>query len=803
MGYQLGVDIGTSYTAAAVNRGGSGEVVTLTPSNPVMPSVVLLKDNGDVLVGEAAVRRGIDEPTRVAREFKRRLGDPAPLVLGGTPYGAEALMGHVLAEVVRVVTEREKVGPDSVVLTHPANYGPYKLDQMREVARLAGLDLAMVSFLSEPQAAAVSYASSNRVEPSEVVVVYDFGGGTFDAALVRREGAGFELLGRPEGMDRLGGIDIDTAILEYVDDALDGRIGALDSNDPVIQSGVARLKDDCRLAKEALSTDVDTAISVNLPGVQGRVTLTRAQLESMIRPRINETIDALIRAIETANLGVADVARVLLVGGSSRIPLVAALVRERTGLPVSLDAHPKFAIATGAAVSAGSLALASIETPPVRAPAPLPPPPNVPAAGSSAAFAVPAAMAAMATSPMATSPIATSPVANSSAGGGGRAPSVGVDKRRRNVFVGAAAAAVVTVAAIIVIVASRGTDPPAAASRATSIPVSVPGSDGLPSLAAVAPATVGVVGAGSTNGDQPTTAARSTAGLPTAAVSTTAVAPATTVAALPPALTFTDRIGFTGREGGGVIGVEATKAEVVEADGKRTAVIHTRVTNFAAADTSLVLVRSPVLSLADGTSVPARFKDQPTVPGGGTTAVDIVAPVDESFTFTGVSLVFGNNASNQTIIPFDASAKITTFTPIVDVGKGTTIDSGAGTVATITGGVLHADYKDGSKGNLQLELEISVAYTDPVRADASDIEQTFTLTLPDGTTASSRFNASIIFAHGNEIIDSGSTQNMTPLFEVTGTYAGQYTLSIGHQRSLPPNPTGQKMTMTFNIAEQP
>ncbi|MEO5722749.1 MAG: Hsp70 family protein, partial [Ilumatobacteraceae bacterium] len=134
MGYQLGVDLGTTYTAAAVGRDGRAEVGTLGASSPVMPSVVLLRADGEVLVGEVAVRRGLAEPTRVAREFKRRLGDPTPLVLGGTPYGAESLMGHLLRDVVRTVSQREGEAPERVVLTHPANYGPYKLDMMREVA---------------------------------------------------------------------------------------------------------------------------------------------------------------------------------------------------------------------------------------------------------------------------------------------------------------------------------------------------------------------------------------------------------------------------------------------------------------------------------------------------------------------------------------------------------------------------------------------------------------------------------------------------------------------------------------------
>jgi actin-like ATPase involved in cell morphogenesis len=385
--YQLGVDLGTTYTAAAVSRDGRAEVATLGASGPVMPSVVLLRADGEVLEGDVAVRRGLAEPTRVAREFKRRLGDPTPLVLGGTPYGAESLMSHLLRAVVKLVSDREGEAPERVVLTHPANYGPYKLDMMREVARLAGLDLAKVSFLTEPQAAAISYASRNRVEAGQIVAVYDFGGGTFDAALVQRTEQGFALIGRPEGMDRFGGIDIDAAIVAHVDQVLNGAISAMDPDDPGVQAGVARLRDDCRAAKEALSGDTDTAISVSLPNLQTEVHLTRTDLEEMIRPRLRETIDALNRAVASAGVKMDQVSRILLVGGSSRIPLVADAILRETGRPVAVDAHPKFAIALGAAAlgqgtqfaatvppSARPVAAAAPPAPPAG-PTPAPPPP--------------------------------------------------------------------------------------------------------------------------------------------------------------------------------------------------------------------------------------------------------------------------------------------------------------------------------------------------------------------------------------------------------------------------------------------
>lgn len=352
--YTLGVDLGTTYTAAAIGRGGQVSPLQLGAEGAVVPSVVVVRDDGEVLVGDAAERRASAEPARSAREFKRRLGDPVPLIVAGQPYTVEALMGYQLREIVRRATEQEGEAPASIVLTHPANYTDFKLGKLREVAEEAGLAPAGVVLLAEPEAAAIAYTRDQRVEVGDVIAVYDFGGGTFDAALVRRTDVGFELIGIPEGMERLGGIDFDQAVLAHVDQAVGGLVTGADRADPATIPAQARLRVDCRRAKEALSTDSDTTIPVALPGLQTDVRLTRAELEAMVRPRIAQTVSALERTVASAGLTMADVSRVLLVGGTSRMPVVAEMIRSATGRPVGLDAHPKLAIATGAALAGAS-----------------------------------------------------------------------------------------------------------------------------------------------------------------------------------------------------------------------------------------------------------------------------------------------------------------------------------------------------------------------------------------------------------------------------------------------------------------
>ncbi len=230
--YTLGIDLGTTFTAAATWRNGHAETQSLGSRTAAIPSVVFLKEDETFLVGEAATRRGLIEPNRVAREFKRRLGDTTPIMLAGAPYSAEALLAQLLRAVVDEVTRREGGKPTTTYVSHPANWGPYKTDLLLQAVRLAGLD-EPVSFTTEPEAAAVFYPQQQRVDPGAIVAVFDLGGGTFDAAVLRKATVGFEILGRPEGIERLGGIDFDAAVFGHVSRALGTKLAELDEEDPV------------------------------------------------------------------------------------------------------------------------------------------------------------------------------------------------------------------------------------------------------------------------------------------------------------------------------------------------------------------------------------------------------------------------------------------------------------------------------------------------------------------------------------------------------------------------------------------
>jgi len=350
LSYALGIDLGTTFSAAAVARNGQAEILSLGYRSPTMPSLVVARESGEILIGEAAERRALIEPLRTAREFKRRLGDPTPILLGSAPYGAETLMSYLLRGIYDLVIEQQGGPPASLVISHPANWGLYKLDLLEQAVRMA--DVGEAQYITEPIAAALHYAGRERIEPGEVVAVYDFGGGTFDAALLRRTPTSFEPLGDPEGIERLGGIDFDEAVFAHVMQSLSDQVEDLDPSDSTAMSAVARLREECRQAKEALSVDTDVTIPVILPGVQTEIRLTRSEFEEMVEPRIGATVDALRRAARSAGIDLDEVDRILLVGGSSRIPLVRQQVREETDSEIFLDAHPKYAIALGAAIAA-------------------------------------------------------------------------------------------------------------------------------------------------------------------------------------------------------------------------------------------------------------------------------------------------------------------------------------------------------------------------------------------------------------------------------------------------------------------
>jgi YVTN family beta-propeller protein len=329
------------------------EMFTLGDRTVVTPAVVYARDDGSLVTGEAANRRAVSNPDRVGREFKRRLGDPTPVMLGGAPHAVTALLAALLTETITKITEIEGAPPHNVVLTHPANWGPYRRELFEEVPQLAGIPHARM--ITEPEAAAAHYAAARHLTDGDTVAVYDLGGGTFDATVLRKRPIGIDILGTPEGIERLGGVDFDDAILAHINASSGGALSELDLSNPQTTVALARLRQDCIAAKEALSVDTEATIPVFLPNRHFDIRVTRGEFEDMIRAQIESTIGALTRTLRSAHVEPTDLNAVLLVGGSSRIPLVAQMITAALNRPTLIDAHPKYAVALGAATLAAEL----------------------------------------------------------------------------------------------------------------------------------------------------------------------------------------------------------------------------------------------------------------------------------------------------------------------------------------------------------------------------------------------------------------------------------------------------------------
>ena len=355
MDYVLAIDVGTSFTAAAVARFGQGspapECLPLGLRGTAVPSVVYYPEEGPLLVGEAAERRSLDYPGRAVREFKRRVGDAVPISVGGLSLAPEDVFATMTRWVVDRATEREGAPPSEVILTHPAAWGSHRTSVI--LAALATKSLDNVTLVPEPEAAALYYASQVRVEVGSTIGVYDLGGGTFDTAVLRKAASNrFQLLGRPEGIENLGGADFDAEVFRYVAGHTGDVLSKLNPADAGVRGALGRLRRECVEAKEALSSDSEANISVLLPGFQQQIRLVRSEFEALIEDSVRDTVEALEQSLAQLQLTPADLSAVLLIGGSSRIPLVAQLISEQLDRPIAVDADPKSSICLGAAVSA-------------------------------------------------------------------------------------------------------------------------------------------------------------------------------------------------------------------------------------------------------------------------------------------------------------------------------------------------------------------------------------------------------------------------------------------------------------------
>ncbi|MGW1678964.1 Hsp70 family protein [Saccharopolyspora sp. NPDC002376] len=347
----LSVDLGTSNTVAVLSAHGRPPRVIEVDGSATMPSAVFATEDGGLIVGRDAERRARLDPSRFEPNPKRRV-DESTLLLGDNVITVTDALAAVLHRVAEETTRQlGGVQPDEVRLTHPAQWGTVRRNVLLSAARLAGFSCNLV-LVPEPVAAAAHFASfpDRALGNGQVLAVYDLGAGTFDCAIVGAGQAGFVVLAE-DGLGDLGGLDVDQALLEHV-----GR--QISNKDPQRWQHLLRpdttadrraqraLHEDVRAAKETLSRHPQT--EVPMPEPFDDVLVTRAELEGLVRPTMLRSVELLASVLRSNGMAPEQLAGIYLVGGSSRLPLVASLIGEQLRVvPTTLD-QPETAVAFGA-----------------------------------------------------------------------------------------------------------------------------------------------------------------------------------------------------------------------------------------------------------------------------------------------------------------------------------------------------------------------------------------------------------------------------------------------------------------------
>ncbi|WP_238006170.1 Hsp70 family protein [Dactylosporangium sp. AC04546] len=345
-GPRLGIDFGTSHTVALLAWPDGRVRPLLFDGSPLLPSSVYAQVDGAVLVGRDAVHAARVEPARFEASPKRRIDD-GTVLLGEREVTVPALIGAVLTHVAQEAT-RVAGGPVSALtLTHPAAWGVSRRLALMEGAKLAGLP--QPSLMPEPVAAAHYFAGVLRkpLEADQGLLVYDFGGGTFDASIVTRAGEGFDVRA-VDGIDDLGGLDLDALIVDYAKQQLpDADVWARLEGPQTTEDRRYRrlLWDDARIAKEMLSRTAATGLHV--PILAADLNITRDAFEERARPLLEQTVRTTSAVVRWAGLDKARLAGIFLVGGSSRIPLVATLLERELGMAPTMIEQPELVVAEG------------------------------------------------------------------------------------------------------------------------------------------------------------------------------------------------------------------------------------------------------------------------------------------------------------------------------------------------------------------------------------------------------------------------------------------------------------------------
>jgi molecular chaperone DnaK len=352
MSMLLAIDFGTWNSSAALMVNGRVEPIKepLKGISYTFPSSVYLTEQGDFLVGEAAENSRLRDTSRYRREFKRLLGQPQPCQIGDQSLKVEDLISEVLK---KLKNEAEKTVAESItdaVITIPASYKESKRQLMQQAGQAAGF--RRVILLEEPVAAATDYVNKHQelLKDGDVILIYDFGGGTFDASIIKKCGVSFQLIGAPKGLENCGGRDFDHNIYEDIKERLPSVRQQLESPEAFRQKII--IYQMCVELKHQLSEATEATIDIPVGDITGEsYQLYRGAFEQMIAPFVEQTIQTCDTLLQEAGIGWRDVHQVLMVGGSCRIPYIKEALNQKLGRKPLSVSDPELAVCMGAAIS--------------------------------------------------------------------------------------------------------------------------------------------------------------------------------------------------------------------------------------------------------------------------------------------------------------------------------------------------------------------------------------------------------------------------------------------------------------------
>ncbi|QSB15016.1 molecular chaperone DnaK [Natronosporangium hydrolyticum] len=355
MARAVGIDLGTTNSCVSVLEGGEGNVIPNAEGSRTTPSIVAFAKNNEVLVGEVAKRQAVTNPDRTIRSVKREMGTSWSVDIDGKQYTAQEISARVLMKLKRDAESYlgEPVG--DAVVTVPAYFSDAQRQATKEAGEIAGLNVLRI--INEPTAAALAYGL-DKGEKEQTVLVFDLGGGTFDVSLLDI-GEGVIEVKATHGDNHLGGDDWDERIIDHLVKSFRGQHGIDLSQDKM---AMQRLKEAAEKAKIELSAATTT--SINLPYITASssgplhldMTLSRSEFQRMTQDLLDRCRVPFQQAIKDAGVKVADIAHVILVGGSTRMPAVTDLVKELTGgKEPHKGVNPDEVVAAGAALQAGVL----------------------------------------------------------------------------------------------------------------------------------------------------------------------------------------------------------------------------------------------------------------------------------------------------------------------------------------------------------------------------------------------------------------------------------------------------------------